>query len=209
MDREGLLVNTNTSNLNNRMSVTVIEIKDDPTVLEERSDHERHSSGSGSGTGGVSSSSRISMKDVVFKKDEQQLTRQGREREREREREQREREREHRSLQQQQQIHLIDDSTDGIETRSKRDKRREDRYRNDSPNLDIAVFDGLINKLSYERDSRGNDYDRSERIRDRDRDRDRDLSSVSNDSNGSLHQQRRSQDIVDYERGKQKIINLL
>lgn len=206
-------MNTHTSNLNNRTSITVIEIKDDgATQLSERNDYEQRLSSGISGRSGASSllesSSRSSLKETVYKKDESSSQRQAA-RERERELRERERERDHRSLQQQQQpIHIIDDSGDGCETRSmKREKRREERYRNDSPAIDITAFDGLINKLGYERDSRGGtgDYERSERTRDlerdRDRDRDRDLSSVSNDSSCSVHHQRRSQEIVEYERG--------
>lgn len=88
--------------------------------------------------------------------------------------------------------------------RSKREKRREDRYRNESPTpldtLDVGAVKHEYGDRERERE-RERDYERNERTV---RDRDRDLSSVSNESNGSLQQQRRSQDMIEYDKGRKR-----
>lgn len=163
--------------------VPIIEIKDEPsssnsTIASHERDLDRHGS------------STRSLKDSG-KKDE-------RIRERDREREQRDREREHRNQ-------LLEDMESST-SRSKREKRREDRYRNESPSMEPAESGSSKNDYDRnERETRDRDYERSDRER---RDRDRDLSSVSNESIGSMQQQRRSQDVLDYEKGKwEKVIN--
>lgn len=164
--------------------VTVIEIKDEPSssnstiVLHER-ESDRHGSSTRSLKDNPTSNSSSSKKDDRI-------------RERDREREQRDREREHRN----QLLEEMESST----SRLKREKRREDRYRNESPS--VEPLESVSSKIDYdrsERETRDREYDRSERER---RDRDRDLSSVSNESIGSLQQQRRSQDVLEYEKGK-------
>ncbi|XP_023304562.2 THO complex subunit 2 [Lucilia cuprina] len=159
---------------------TVIEIKDEPSSSNSTTaSHERDSDRHGSST--------RSLKDII-KKEEGRL--------RERDREQRDREREHRNQ-------LLEDMESSSTSRSKREKRREDRYRNESPSMENQES-ASSNKNDYdrsERDTRDRDYERNERER---RDRDRDLSSVSNESIGSLQQQRRSQDILEYEKDSKR-----
>lgn len=160
--------------------LAIIEIKDEPsssnsavTSTHER-DLDRHSS-------------TRSLKDT--KKDERVRG------DRDRDREQRDREREHRNQ-------FMED-IESAATRLKREKRREERFRIESPSMD--AIDNVSSKNDYdrsERETRDREYERNERER-RDRERDRDLSSVSNESIGSLQQQqRRSQDVLDYEKGK-------
>ncbi|KAM7353453.1 THO complex subunit 2-like protein isoform 3-T3 [Cochliomyia hominivorax] len=160
--------------------VQIIEIKDEPsssnsTVASHERDFDRHGS------------STRSLKDNI-KKDERM-------RERDREREQRDREREHRNQ-------LLDMELEAATSRSKREKRREDRYRNESPSMDAIESSSSKNDYErVEREPRERDYDRGDRER---RDRDRDLSSVSNESIGSLQQQRRSQDVLEYEKDSKR-----
>uniref|UniRef100_A0A1A9YUH8 THO complex subunit 2 n=1 Tax=Glossina morsitans morsitans TaxID=37546 RepID=A0A1A9YUH8_GLOMM len=169
-------------------NITVIEIKDDfaltnagsvnsslLTTINER-DHDRLSS-------------TRSLKEHGIKKEERI-----RDRERERsERNERERERDLRSQ-------INEDVEGSAAIRSKREKRREDRYRNESPTpldtLDVGAVKHEYGDRERERE-RERDYERNERTV---RDRDRDLSSVSNESNGSLQQQRRSQDMIEYDK---------
>ncbi|XP_065358666.1 THO complex subunit 2 [Calliphora vicina] len=165
------------SSSSNRL--TLIEIKDEPSTSNSTSvSHERDLDRHGSST--------RSLKDII-KKDE-------RLRERDRDREQRDREREHRNQ-------LLED-LEASASRSKREKRREDRYRNESPSME--TLENVSSKNDYdrgERETRDRDYERNER---RDRDRDRDLSSVSNESIGSLQPQRRSQDALEYEKDSKR-----
>ncbi|XP_075153160.1 THO complex subunit 2-like protein [Haematobia irritans] len=151
-----------------------------PILISERDTTDRHSS-------------TRSIKDS--KKDE-------RSRDRERDREQRERERDRERSQ------LLDDViTETTSSRSKRDKRREERYRDSQS---VEVVEASISTTTSS--SNKNDYDRNaDRDRDReyernvDRARDRDLSSVSNESIGSMQQpQRRSQDVIEYEKDSKR-----
>lgn len=158
----------------------VIEINDEIVMPSPIIENDRHSS-------------TRSLKDS--KKDE-------RSRDRERDREQREREREKESHRNQASDDII--ITDVIpSSRSKRDKRREERYRHESSPVDL-IEPSTTSTLTSS--NKNNEYDRGDRDnRDRDyerneRGRDRDLSSVSNESIGSMPQ-RRSQDVIEYEKG--------
>lgn len=172
-----------------RNITTVIDISNEPVmptpiIISDR-DNDRHSS-------------TRSIKDS--KKDE-------RSRDRERDREQRDRERDRESHRSQILDDIIIDATSSSSSsRSKRDKRREERYRNESPveiiettpvPLSSSSKNDYDRNVGNDRDTRDRDYERNERARDRD------LSSVSNESIGSMQQQqRRSQDVIEYEKGE-------
>ncbi|XP_013100949.2 THO complex subunit 2 [Stomoxys calcitrans] len=163
-------------------NMKVIDISDEPVMptpllLAER-DSDRHSS-------------TRSLKDS--KKDE-------RSRDRDREREQRERERERDRNQ------LLEDVImEATSTRSKRDKRREERYR-DSQSVEVVEPSAITTTSSNKNDyDRGGDRDRDREYERNERGRDRDLSSVSNESIGSMQQQqRRSQDVIEYEKDSKR-----
>ncbi|XP_058986277.1 THO complex subunit 2 [Musca domestica] len=174
-----------------RNITTVIDISNEPVmptpiIISDR-DNDRHSS-------------TRSIKDS--KKDE-------RTRDRERDREQRDRERDRESHRSQILDDIIIDATSSSSSsRSKRDKRREERYRNESPveiiettpvPLSSSSKNDYDRNVGNDRDTRDRDYERNERARDRD------LSSVSNESIGSMQQQqRRSQDVIEYEKDSKR-----